>query len=58
MSMNTATNYCGGVKCENPDKLAHILPILGSFHIEMSFMRAIYKRLKESNIEALLVELV
>ena len=28
-----------------------ILPILGSFHIEMGFMSAIYKRLKKSNIE-------
>ena len=44
------------LKYENPDKFAHILPILGSFRIEMSFMSAIYKRLKESNIEDLLVE--
>ena len=44
------------LKYENPDKFAHILPILGSFHIEMSFMSAIYKRLKESNAEDLLVE--
>ena len=38
MTMNTVTNYCEGVKYENPDKFAHILPTLGSFHIEMSFM--------------------
>ena len=44
------------LKYENPDKFAHILPILGSFHIEMSFMSAIYKQLKESNAEDLLVE--
>ena len=43
------------LKYENPDKFAHILPILDNFHIEMSFMRAIYKRLQESNIEDLLV---
>ena len=30
---------------ENPDKFAHILPILGSFHIVISFMSAMYKRL-------------
>ena len=54
--MNTVTDYCEGLKYENPDKFAHILPIIGSFHIEMSFMSVIYKRLKESNIENLLVE--
>ena len=31
------------LKYENPDKFAHLLPILGSFHIEISFMSAIYK---------------
>ena len=41
---------------KKPDKFAHILPILGIFHIEMSFVSDIYKRLKESNIEDLLVE--
>ena len=44
------------LKYKNPDKFARILPILGSFHIEMSFISAIYKPLKESNIENLLVE--
>ena len=44
------------LKYENSDKFAHILPILGSFYIKMSFMSAIYKRLKKSNIEDLLVE--
>ena len=48
--------YIVELKYENPDKFAHILPMRGSFHIEMSFMSAIYKRLKESNIEDLLVE--
>ena len=55
MTMNTITNYWG-VKCKNPDKFAHILPIPGNFHKEMSFMSAIYKRLKESNIEDLLMD--
>ena len=31
------------LKYENPDKFAHIFPILDSFHIEMSFMSTIYK---------------
>ena len=44
------------LKYENSDKFAHILPILGSFYIKMSFMSAIYKRLKKSNIEDLLAE--
>ena len=48
--------YIVELKYENPDKFAHILPMLGSFHIEMSFMSGIHKRLKESNIEDLLVE--
>ena len=39
-------SYCEGVKCENPDTFAHILPIFGSSHIEMVFMGAIYKQLK------------
>ena len=56
MTMNTITNYWEGVKCKNPDKFAHIWPIPGNFHKEMSFMSAIYKRLKESNIEDLLVD--
>ena len=56
MAMNTVTNYYEGLKYENLDKFAHILPIIGSFHIEMSFMSAIYKRLKKSNIADLLVE--
>ena len=39
--MNMVTNYCEGVKYENPAKFAHILPILGNIHKEMSFMSAI-----------------
>ena len=54
--MNTVTNYSETVKYENRDKLVHILSLFGSFHIEMSFMSIIYKRLKESNIEDLPVE--
>ena len=54
--MNTVTNYCEGVKYKIPHKFSHILPILGSFHIEMSFMIVMYKRLKESKIEDLLAE--
>ena len=56
MTINTVRNYCEELKYKNPDKSAHILPILGSFHIEVSFMSVIYKRLKESDIEDLLVE--
>ena len=44
------------LKYEHPDKFAYILHILDSFHIEMSFMSPIYKRVKESNIMNLLVE--
>ena len=32
------------------------MPVLGGFHIQRSYMNAIYKRIKESNIEDLLVE--
>ena len=56
MTLNMVKNYCEGVKCENPDQFVHISPILDSFHIEISFRSAIYKRLKESNIEDLFVE--
>ena len=44
------------LKCENPEKFKLILPVLGSFHIQMSFMSAIYKRIQNSNIEDLLTE--
>ena len=40
------------LKYETQDQFAHILPILGSFHLEISFM----SDLKESNIEDLLVK--
>ena len=56
MTLNMVKNYCEGVKCENPDQFVHISPILDSFHIEISFRSAIYKRLEESNIEDLFVE--
>ena len=44
------------LKTENPEKFKHILPVLGSFHVQMSFMYAIYKRIQNSNIEDLLSE--
>ena len=44
------------VKYEIPEKFNHILTVLGSFHIQRSYMTAIYKRIKESNIKDLLVE--
>ena len=56
MATNTVTIYCEEVKYESPGKFAYILPILGSFHTEMSFRSAIYKHLKESNIQNLLVK--
>ena len=56
MTRNIVTIYCEGFKYESPDKSAYILPILGSFHIKMSLMSGIYKRLKESSIEDLFVE--
>ena len=43
MTVNTVANYCKEVKYENPDKFANILPKTGNFHIEMSFIEAIYK---------------
>ena len=43
MTFNMVKSYWEGVLYENPDKLVHMLPILGSFHIELSFMSAIYK---------------
>ena len=44
------------IKYENPEKFSYILPVLGSFHTQMCFMKTIYKRIKESNTEDLLVE--
>ena len=44
------------IKYENPEKFSYILPVLGSFHTQMCFMKTIYRRIKESNIEDLLVE--
>ena len=56
MTINVVKNYREGVKYEKPDKFSHILPIPGSFHTEMNFVSAIYKRLKKLNIEDLLAE--
>ena len=42
------------LKNENPSIFKQILPVLGSFHIQLSFMSAIYKRIQGSNIEDLL----
>ena len=44
-AVHKVTNYCEGVEYENSDKFVLIFSIIGSFHIEMSFMSAIYKRL-------------
>ena len=41
MTINRVTNYCEELKYKNPYKFAHVLPILGRFHIEMSFMSVI-----------------
>ena len=44
------------LKNEKPEKFKRILPVLGSCHIQMSFMSAIYERIQGSNIEDLLAE--
>ena len=44
------------LKNENREKFKLIIPVLGSFHTQMSFMYTIYKHIKGSNIEDLLAE--
>lgn len=48
--------YIVELKNENPDKFKLVLPVLGSFHTQMSYMYTIYKHLRGSNIEDLLAE--
>ena len=43
------------LKSENPTQFGKILPFMGPFHIEMSFIYAIYKRFKGSGIADMLV---
>ena len=41
---------------EDPEKFRLVLPVLGSFHVQMSYMNAIYKHLEGCNIDDLLAE--
>ena len=34
------------LKSENPNKVSKIIPIVGPFHVQISFIYAIYKRFK------------
>ena len=43
------------LKSENPDNFCKILPIMGAFHIQISFIYSIYKRFKGSGIDDVLV---
>ena len=43
------------LKNENPTKFKLILPVLGTFHTQMSFLSAIYKRTNGSGLSELLV---
>ena len=43
------------LKSENPQLFSDILPFMGPFHIQMSFINAIYKRFKGSGISDVLV---
>ena len=43
------------LKAENPDKFKNIVPILGAFHQQMSYIYAIYKRFLGSGISDILV---
>ena len=47
-------SYASELKNENLDKFKRILPVLGSFHIQLSFMSAIIKRINGSDIKDLL----
>ena len=38
------------LKSENPELFSDIVPFIGPFHIQMSFINAIYKRFKGSDI--------
>ena len=43
------------IKAENPESFKDIIPILGAFHQQMSYIHAIYKRFKGSGIADTLV---
>ena len=43
------------IKAENPTKYSNIVPVIGAFHQQMSFIHAIYKRFLGSGISDLLV---
>ena len=43
------------IKAENPEHFKNIIPILGAFHQQMSYIYAIYKRFKGSGIADTLV---
>lgn len=43
------------LKSENPDPFSKLLPFMGPFHIQMSFIYAMYKRFKGSGLSDVLV---
>ena len=43
------------LKAENPESFQNIIPILGAFHHQMSYIYAIYKRFKGSGMAETLV---
>ena len=43
------------LKSENSDLFSKIVPFMGPFHIQMSFIYAIYKRFKGSGLSDVLV---
>ena len=43
------------VKSENPEEFKLVLPILGGFHIQMTFLRTIFSRFNGSGLAALAV---
>ena len=50
-----AYNFHPGMKAENFQKFKDIIPILGSFHQQCSFIYSIYKRFQGSGISDILV---
>ena len=43
------------LKSENPEKYEKLIPFMGPFHVQMSFIYIIYKRFKWSGIANVLV---
>ena len=43
------------LKSENKDRFCSVLPVLGSFHIQMAFMNTIYKRFADSGLSHVVV---